>query len=468
MKILPEKLVTQKHLFVSLAFAVVLSGCTQQPDLSEGERAGQEPEGQYVISSREGLKTIGSGVMMQAFYWDVPEGGTWWNNVKDKVTDWSTAGIDAIWLPPVSKAHNGAYSMGYDPFDYFDFGQYDQMGSVETRFGSASELESLVNEAHRNGLNVIADIVVNHNSGGDAEDNIFTGGQTYTDYNPASGMFYRDMYDFHPNDYHSGDSRTFGGFADLCHHKENVQNWLWKDANSVARYYRDQIGFDGWRFDYVKGFEPWVVKAWTDEVGGFAVGEYWDGNAATLDWWTGEAGAGAFDFACYYRMRDAFEGNDLTRLGDDMLWKRNPMRSVTFVTNHDTDEIYNGKMLAYAYILTHEGYPTVFYRDYEEWLDKDKLNNLIWIHNNLAGGSTDILYNDNDEYIARRNGYNNQGIIVYINNSGSWQEKWVDTNWGSSVIKDYTGHSGWEPVTEADKRVKIEAPPKGYSVWSVK
>ena len=468
MKILPEKLVTQKHLFVSLAFAVVLSGCTQQPDLSEGERAGQEPEGQYVISSREGLKTIGSGVMMQAFYWDVPEGGTWWNNVKDKVMDWSTAGIDAIWLPPVSKAHNGAYSMGYDPFDYFDFGQYDQMGSVETRFGSASELESLVNEAHRNGLNVIADIVVNHNSGGDAEDNIFTGGQTYTDYNPASGMFYRDMYDFHPNDYHSGDSGTFGGFADLCHHKENVQNWLWKDANSVARYYRDQIGFDGWRFDYVKGFEPWVVKAWTDEVGGFAVGEYWDGNAATLDWWTGEAGAGAFDFACYYRMRDAFEGNDLTRLGDDMLWKRNPMRSVTFVTNHDTDEIYNGKMLAYAYILTHEGYPTVFYRDYEEWLDKDKLNNLIWIHNNLAGGSTDILYNDNDEYIARRNGYNNQGIIVYINNSGSWQEKWVDTNWGSSVIKDYTGHSGWEPVTEADKRVKIEAPPKGYSVWSVK
>ena len=25
-----------------------------------------------------------------------------------------------------------------------------------------------------------------------------------------------------------------------------------------------------------------------------------------------------------------------------------------------------------AYILTHEGYPTIYYRDYEEWLDKGK------------------------------------------------------------------------------------------------
>jgi hypothetical protein len=26
--------------------------------------------------------------------------------------------------------------------------------------------------------------------------------------------------------------------------------------------------------------------------------------------------------------------------------------------------------ISYAYILTHEGYPTLFYKDYEEWLDK--------------------------------------------------------------------------------------------------
>ncbi|WP_300439065.1 alpha-amylase [Christiangramia sp.] len=409
---------------------------------------------------------IGSKVMMQAFYWDVPAGGTWWETISSKIPSWKNAGIDAIWLPPASKAQNGPFSMGYDPFDYYDFGDYDQMGSVETRFGSRNELESLISTAHNNNISVIADIVLNHNSGGALEDNPFTGTSTYTDYDPASGLFYRSATDFHPNDYHNNDSGAFGGFADLCHDKAYVQDWLWNKTNSVAKYYKNTMGFDGWRFDYVKGFAPWVVNVWTNEVGGFAIGELWDGNASVLEAWVDQSGASAFDFACYYRMKDAFEGNDLTKLQGDMLWKRRPTKAVTFVANHDTDEIYNGKLLAYAYILTHEGYPTVFYSDYEEWLDKNKLNNLIWIHNNKAGGSTSILHADQDEYVARRNG--NPGLIVYINNSSSRKERWVSTNWNSSRIKDFTGNSGWEPITQADGWVKIEVPAKSYSIWSTK
>ncbi|MEO2127122.1 MAG: alpha-amylase [Christiangramia sp.] len=454
-----------KHLLI-LLFIVLLSAC-QKEELktpSESELANL-PESK-VSKNQPGKAAVGSKVMMQAFYWDVPAGGNWWNTVKAKLPAWSSAGIDAIWLPPASKAQNGAFSMGYDPFDYFDFGNYNQMGSTETRFGSKSELQSLISTAHTNNLSVIADIVINHNSGGASENNPYTGGSTYTDYDPASGMFYRSATDFHPNDYHSNDSGAFGGFPDLCHDKTYVQDWLWNKSNSVAKYYKNTMGFDGWRFDYVKGFSPWVVNSWISEVGGFAVGEYWDGNAAALEWWVNNSGASAFDFACYYRMRDAFEGNDLTKLQEDMLWKRSPMRAVTFVANHDTDEIYNGKMLAYAYIMTHEGYPTVFYQDYEEWLDKDKLNNLIWIHNNKAGGSTSILHADNDEYIAKRNGA--PGLIVYINNSSSRQERWVSTNWYGQVIKDYTGNSGWEPITQGDGWVKLEVPAKSYTIWSTK
>lgn len=455
------------YLFLVLSF---VWSCTREIETEAETEQGLEQE---VQSGEKGvysgsLKPIGSGAMMQAFYWDVPAGGNWWNTVSSKVAAWSNAGIDAIWLPPASKAHNGPFSMGYDPFDYFDFGQYNQMGSTETRFGSHTELVNLINAAHSNGLNVIADIVINHNSGGNGEANIFTGGTTYTDFNPASGMFNRTQFDFHPNDFHNNDWGGFGGYADLCHHKNYVQDWLWKNANSVAKYYKNVMGFDGWRFDYVKGFEPWVVKEWKNAAGGFSVGEYWDANAATLDWWTGQAEASAFDFACYYKMKDAFEGNNLNALSGDMLWKRKPMSAVTFVANHDTDEIYNGKLLAYAYILTHEGYPAIFYRDYEEWLDKNKLNNLMWIRSNLAGGSTTILHVDNDEYVARRNGYNNAGVVVYINNSNGWKERWIETNWSSTVIKDYTGHSNWEPTTQGGKWVKIQAPPKGYTIWSVK
>ncbi|MCP9201298.1 alpha-amylase [Gramella sp. GC03-9] len=454
-----------KLLLLSCSLTFLVSSC-EKPDVANPTSYSKQS-----IDSKENLvhsnkASIGSGVMMQAFYWDVPAGGNWWETVTSKIASWNNVGIDAIWLPPVSKAQNGPFSMGYDPFDYYDFGEYDQMGSTETRFGSRTELESLISTAHNNNISVIADIVINHNSGGDLESNPYSGTETYTDYNPASGMFFRSATDFHPNDYHSNDSGVFGGFADLCHDKQYVQDWLWNKTNSVAKYYKNTMGFDGWRFDYVKGFSPGVVNAWTNEVGGFAVGEYWDGNAATLEWWVDQSGASAFDFACYYRMRDAFEGNDLSKLQDDMLWKRRPMKAVTFVANHDTDEIYNGKMLAYAYILTHEGYPTIFYQDYEEWLDKDKLNNLIWIHNNKAGGSTDIQFADQDEYIARRNGA--PGLVIYLNNSNSRKERWVSTNWNSQRIKDFTGNSGWEPVTQSDGWVKIEVPPNSYSIWSLK
>lgn len=216
----------------------------------------------------------------------------------------------------------------------------------------------------------------------------------------------------------------------------------------------------------MKGFDASVVASWNNAVGGFSVGEYWDADVNLLESWANGANSSVFDFACYYKMNDAFDGNNLNLLNDDMMWKRNPFKAVTFVTNHDTDEIWN-KMLAYAYILTHEGYPTIFYRDYEEWLDKNKLNNLIWIHNNKATGNTSILYTDNDEYIARRNGYNgNPGLIVYINNSSSWQERWVPTNWNNTQIKDFTGNSGWYPTTQGGGWVKIQAPPNSYSVWS--
>lgn len=410
----------------------------------------------------------GGSVLMQGFYWDVPDGGNWWNTVKDKLTAWSNAGIGAVWLPPASKAQNGAYSMGYDPTDYYDFGNFNQNGSVETRFGSRTELEALITKAHTENMQVFADIVINHNSGGQSEANPYTGTNTWTNFSGvASGKFQRNYNDFYKNAYGNNDEGSFGGFPDLCHANPHVQDWLWGRDDSVGKYYKNVMKFDGWRFDYVKGFGPWVVNNWNSKVGGFSVGELWDSNVNTLESWANNANSSVFDFAAYYKMDEAFDNGNLNALNDDMMWKRNPYKAVTFVANHDTDVIYN-KMPAYAYILTHEGYPTIFYRDYEEWLNKDKLNNLIWIHNNKATGTTSILYTDNDEYVARRNGYNgNPGLVVYINTSSNWQERWVETNWSNQQIKDFTGSSTWYPTTQGDKWVKIQCPPNSYSVWSL-
>ena len=103
--------------------------------------------------------------MMQAFYWEVPLGGIWWDQLSHKVKEWNKAGITSIWLPPISKAEGAAKSMGYDPTDYFDLGEFHQKNTLETRFGSKKELLNLITLAHKNNLEVIADIIINHNSG---------------------------------------------------------------------------------------------------------------------------------------------------------------------------------------------------------------------------------------------------------------------------------------------------------------
>ncbi|MDB5122810.1 MAG: Alpha-amylase precursor [Mucilaginibacter sp.] len=450
-----------------LALALTLSQCKKSGVSDAGLSAASAVK--KTFNTTAALAGPGGGVLMQAFYWNTPNATSWWTNVNSKIASWDAAGISAIWLPPATKGQSGGSSMGYDPYDYFDFGTYNQMGSVTTRFGNLTDLNTLISNAHSHNIQVYADMVLNHCSGGTSEANPYTGTSTYTKFTPLSGKFNRSYSDFHPNNVHASDEGSFGGFPDLCHAQANVSNWVYNASYSMSRYYKNTMHYDGWRFDYVKGFGAWVVQNYVNSVGGFAVGENWDGNAANLQNWVNATGgtSSAFDFACFYAMHTAFDSNDLTHLNDDMMLKRNAAKAVTFVSNHDTDIIGN-KYSAYAYIMTHEGYPCVFYNDYETWLDKNRMNNLIWIHRTLAGGTTTNLWSASDQYIDRRNGYGAApGVIVYFNGTANWQQQWVTSNWANKQIKEYTGASGWVQTVAADGRVLIQAPPHAYSIWSV-
>ncbi len=302
-----------------LSLLLALGACSKDddsPEPGDGNGGGENPP----VATAEPLDLAnydnGSGVMMQAFYWDVEPRFEWWDILSEQVDDWADAGIDRIWLPVATKGNSGGYSMGYDVSDYFDFGDYFQHGTTETRFGSRTELENLIAKAHENGLEVIADIVINHNSGGGKEWNPYVQDSTYTlfdeEHGNASGMFNRNHDDFHPNDVSESDREAFFAFqeTDLDHDVQYVQDWLWNKENSVAKYYKNVMGFDGWRFDYVKGYDPWVIQEWMDAVGGFAVGEYWDGYSPTLAKWVEESGISAFDFAAFYEMEKAFDRNE--------------------------------------------------------------------------------------------------------------------------------------------------------------
>ena len=420
----------------------------------------------------------GKGVLMQAFYWDIEPRFEWWDVIADKTDEWAVAGIDRIWLPPASKGQSGEYSMGYDPSDYYDLGEYFQHGTTETRFGSRAELDNLIAKAHSNNIEVVADIVMGHNSGGGLQYNPYRDKDTYTLFNQAtgnaSGIFNRSYEDYHPNSIHNMDeSALFFEEQDLCHLQSNVQNGFWKNENSVAKYYKNTVGFDGWRFDYVKSFDAQFIKAWNDEVGGWSVGEFYDGNADLVRQWVATSGVNAFDFPCLFQMKDAFLRNDLSILDSgEMLWKTNPNEAVTFVANHDTDREpvieERDKLYAYAYILTHPGYPTIFYSDYENIEFKEKLNTLILINRTLAVGELTVLHSSNDEYIALRRGEgDNPGLIIYINRKGSEDTRTVMTPWSSKSLHDYTGSITSGLTTDNSGEVKLKAPSRGYAVWSI-
>jgi alpha-amylase len=409
-------------------------------------------------------------VMLQTFYWDVEPRGGWWDLLNTKLDAWKTAGITALWLPVISKGQSGGFSMGYDPYDYFDFGQYNQQGTTETRFGSYAELTSLLTNAKAKGFKLIADIILNHNSGGDLEVNPIKGSSTYTKFTPLSGKFNRRYEDFHPNSIHAKDDDQFGGMPDLCHDVPNVKDWFYKRADGVGKFYKNTLGFDGWRFDFVKGFSPNVIKEWNAEVGGFSIIEYYDGNVTAINNYLTAATSGAFDFPLMFALKDAFNGNDLTRLNGAGLISINPSKAYTFITNHDVERDQDkiqpqNKLKAYAFIMASEGTPFIFYTDIESNVDKTKLTTLINIHKTLAAGSTTRLLSTASEYIFRRNG--TPGLVAYFNNGPTYTERKIQTAWANATLKDYTGVNP-DVTTDASGFAIIGCQANNYAIYSRK
>ena len=435
-------------------------------------------------------------VIMQAFYWDCPKdlasNFQWWNFVKEKVEGLCQAGFTAIWLPPINKAAE-QMSMGYDPFDYYDLGEFDQKGGVETWFGPKTDLNALITEGRKYNIGVYADLVFNHNSGGDAEVNPVDKVSRNTKFNPASKKFLRDWQCFHPSPYETRDQMSFGEMPDVCHRNPEVYTGILL----YCQWLLEDIGIDGFRFDFVKGYGAWMIRAILELRGlrglssfkPFGIGECWDTDRSIYDWlaevntWSHNP-INAFDFPLRYRLKDlcVADGFSLKTLmaPGTLLTDGQPGSAVTFVENHDIvrdDPITKDKLLAYSFILTHEGYPCVFWQDYyNEGLAKENTPNgiaaLVKVHEANAIGTTLVLYTDDTLYIMQRNAMGSQhGLIYVLNNGGSWDGKRVQTGWQNTRLNPIAYWSSTDTAipepkqTDAGGYADFWAPPRGYAVY---
>lgn len=388
-------MIIMKKIYFTLlaAMALTLGACSSSndPDLPDPgptpaptPSPEPEPEPEPNLNS-QGWASDYSGVMLQGFSWDSYNESQW--KVLEKQADELKNYIDLVWLPQSGKCLETTQVMGYMPYYYFN---------QNSSFGSEAELRSLITKFKAAGIGAIADVVINHRN---TEGWYTFPAETY------KGVTYQmQSTDICKNDdggttatqaatdgvslsQNNDEGTDFGSCRDIDHKSENVQ----KVIKAYLKYLKDDLGYTGFRYDMVKGFDGSHVADYNDATGvEYSVGEYWDGNDKIESWInrTNKKSA-AFDFQFRYNVRDAVNGaangkvttsSDWSKLNsnDNLMHDANYRRyAVTFVENHDTqyrseteqnDPLRKDTIAANAYMLAMPGTPCIFqphWRDYK-------------------------------------------------------------------------------------------------------
>mgnify|MGYP002729916640 FL=1 len=378
-------MIIMKKIYFTLlaAMALTLGACSSSndPDLPDpgptpAPTPSPEPEPEPGLNS-QGWASDYSGVMLQGFSWDSYNESQW--KVLEKQADELKNYIDLVWLPQSGKCLETTQVMGYMPYYYFN---------QNSSFGSEAELRSLITKFKAAGIGAIADVVINHRN---TEGWYTFPAETY------KGVTYQmQSTDICKNDdggttatqaatdgvslsQNNDEGTDFGGCRDIDHKSENVQ----KVIKAYLKYLKDDLGYTGFRYDMVKGFDGSHVADYNDATGvEYSVGEYWDGNDKIESWInrTNKKSA-AFDFQFRYNVRDAVNGaangkvatsSDWSKLNsnDNLMHDANYRRyAVTFVENHDTqkrseseqnDPLRKDTIAANAYMLAMPGTPCIF------------------------------------------------------------------------------------------------------------
>ena len=365
-----------------------------------------------------------NGAIMQYFHWYTPADGTLWKQISENAEELAKAGITSLWLPPAYKGTGGGNDVGYGVYDLFDLGEFDQKGSVRTKYGTRDEYLNAIKTAQSAGLRVYADIVFNHKLGADHQEEFKA-----TPYNPdnrheAIGELqtikawtnftfpgrkgkYSELHwhwwHFNAADYNALDEntnavylfegKTFDDSVDLekgnfdylmgCNLDINNPD-VQKELFYWGEWYLKTTGVDGFRFDAVKHVKSSFFLDWLNHMRKkckhdlFAVGEYWSGESKAANHFIRQTNGSMmlFDVSLHYNFAAAGKRGkkyDLQQIFDNTLVAVHPTLAVTLVSNHDSQPLQSlesvvepwFKPLAYALILLRrDGYPCVFAADY--------------------------------------------------------------------------------------------------------
>lgn len=364
-----------------------------------------------------------NGLMMQYFEWYMPADHDLWNRIREEASKLKTLGVTALWTPPAYKGAAGDQDVGYGVYDLYDLGEFNQKGSVSTKYGTKKEYIEMIKEVQSKGIDIYADMVLNHKIGADETEQILAeefnansrnqmvGDEKvilgWTKFNfPGRKGKYSDftwnwthfdgidwdqqatrnaIYRFAGKTWEEAVDEENGNYdylmgADIDFDNPEVKDELYK----WGEWYLKMTGVNGMRLDAVKHIGYYFYKDWLPvmrERSGkelFCVGEYWHWDVNHLERYLANVNyeMSLFDVPLHMHFHDASNahGNyNMATILNDTLVARHPIHAVTFVDNHDTQP---GQALQswvedwfkpHAYALTllrQDGYPCVFYGDY--------------------------------------------------------------------------------------------------------
>lgn len=208
------------------------------------------------------------------------------NGVTAKLDYIKEMGFNGIWLMPI---HPSPTYHKYDVTDYY---------AIHPDYGTLEDFKNLVDEAHKRGINVIIDLVVNHTS--DSHPWFREACQSIKDSGKPSGK-YGDFYNFSITDnnaYHkvgntkySYEGQFWSGMPDLNLDSENVK----AEIVNIMNFWLTDYDVDGFRLDAVTSYYTGNLQAninflsWLNteakkiKSDAYIVGEAWVGSDYTIN-----------------------------------------------------------------------------------------------------------------------------------------------------------------------------------------
>jgi len=360
--------------------------------------------------------------ILQGFEWYLPDDGEHWNRLAGQAKELQKMGITGIWLPPAYKGTGGIHDVGYGVYDMYDLGEFNQKGSIPTKYGTKEQYLTAIKKLQAAGIKVYADIVLNHRMGADGVEEVnavldlnnnrnnhisapypilawtkftFPGRNgVYSDFTWNASHFdgvdwddrkkQNGIFLFEGKSWEQNVDKELGNYDYLMGADLDMENQeVIDELDRWGKWYLEQTNADGFRLDAVKHinfsfYTHWLLKL-RKESGKelHTIAEYWNPNASALCHYLDASGhvTTLFDVPLHFNFNKASGNNgnfDMRRIFEGTLTDARPEYAVTFVDNHDTqpgqalESFVQAwfKPLAYALILLRDdGIPCIFYGD---------------------------------------------------------------------------------------------------------